>query len=396
MAPTAPIRVAPSTIASSLNGLPTAAAGPRSLSPSRRPRIRSFACVLSIWTLPRSTIARMDSPRTSLFRVKVTLRMMATKYGREPASDFGPLKLRAIQQSLIEAKQSRRYINYISEQVKRIFKWGVSMELLAPAVFQALATVPGLKKGRSNASEPIPVAPVPDETIQQTLPHLSEIVADMVRFQRLTGCRPGEVCIVRPCDVDMASAVWRFIPHSHKTEHHGKRRTIVIGPKAQDVLRPYLLRPAESYCFSPEQAVRTLHQSRGERRKTPLDRGNRPGTNRKATPRRTAGERYNSGSYALAIARACEVAFGMPAELRRIAKKLSDTEKQRLRGLASEWRSKHCWTPNQLRHTAGTEIRSLHGVEAAQVILGHAHLNVTEVYAERDLLKAAAIMAKLG
>lgn len=321
---------------------------------------------------------------------------MATKYGREPASDFGPLKLRAIQQSLIEAKQSRRYINYISEQVKRIFKWGVSMELLAPAVFQALATVPGLKKGRSNASEPIPVAPVPDETIQQTLPHLSEIVADMVRFQRLTGCRPGEVCIVRPCDVDMASAVWRFIPHSHKTEHHGKRRTIVIGPKAQDVLRPYLLRPAESYCFSPEQAVRTLHQSRGERRKTPLDRGNRPGTNRKATPRRTAGERYNSGSYALAIARACEVAFGMPAELRRIAKKLSDTEKQRLRGLASEWRSKHCWTPNQLRHTAGTEIRSLHGVEAAQVILGHAHLNVTEVYAERDLLKAAAIMAKLG
>lgn len=37
-------------------------------------------------------------PTTSLFRVKVTLRIMATKYGREPASDFGPLKLRAIQQ----------------------------------------------------------------------------------------------------------------------------------------------------------------------------------------------------------------------------------------------------------------------------------------------------------
>jgi hypothetical protein len=30
------------------------------------------------------------------------------------------------------------------------------------------------------------------------------------------------------------------------------------------------------------------------------------------------------------------------------------------------------------------------------VILGHAHLNVTEVYAERDLEKAAIIMAKLG
>ncbi len=24
----------------------------------------------------------------------------------------------------------------------------------------------------------------------------------MVRFQRFTGCRPNEVCIIRPCDVD--------------------------------------------------------------------------------------------------------------------------------------------------------------------------------------------------
>jgi integrase len=333
---------------------------------------------------------------TSLFRVKVTLRIMATSYGREPASDFGPLKLRAIQQSLIDAKKSRKYINYISEQVKRIFKWGVSMERLPPAVYQALATVPGLKKGRSNASEPTPVEPVPDKTIELTLPHLSSVVADMVRFQRLTACRPGEACIVRPCDVDMSMPVWRYVPHSHKTEHHGKRRTILIGAKAQGVLRPYMLRAANSYCFSPEQAVNALHRSRGEKRKTPLAQGNRPGTNRKSSPERKAGDRYNSGSYALAISRACEIAFGMPAELRRIANKLSDAEKQRRRNLAREWRAKNCWTPNQLRHTAATEIRSLHGVEAAQVILGHAHLNVTEVYAERDLDKAAVIMAKLG
>lgn len=343
------------------------------------------------------TYYRKDGlPTKSLIRVKVTVRLLSKMYGRQPAADFGPLKLRAIQQSLVEAKKSRRYVNYIAEQVKRVFKWGVSMELLPPAVFQALTAVPGLKKGRSKAAEPTPVTPVSDSVVQQTLPHLSEIVADMVRFQRLTGCRPGEVCIIRPCDVDMSSTVWRYVPHSHKNEHHGKRRTILIGPKAQDVLRKYLLRPTESYCFSPEQSVRSHHEARAARRKTPMSYGNRPGSNRKNAPRRKAGKCYNSGSYALAITRACEIAFGMPVEIRKIRKKLPDGMKLRLRTLASEWRAKHCWTPNQLRHAAGTEIRSLHGVEAAQVVLGHAHLNVTEVYAERDLQKAAAIMAKLG
>ncbi len=64
----------------------------------------------------------------------------------------------------------------------------------------------------------------------------------MVRFQRLTGCRPIEVCLVRPCDVDTSGQVWVFRPESHKTEHHGRDRTICIGPKAQDILRKYLLR----------------------------------------------------------------------------------------------------------------------------------------------------------
>lgn len=202
--------------------------------------------------------------------------------------------------------------------------------------------------------------------------------------------------MVRPCDIDMSASVWRFVPHSHKTEHHGKRRTILIGPRAQAVIRKYLLRPAEAYCFSPAQAVKALVNARAERRRTPPSYGNCQGSNRKAEPKRTAGNRYKTGSYALAITRACEIAFGMPPELRKVPRKLGSDERLRLQRLAREWRAKNCWSPNQLRHAAATEIRSLHGVEAAQVVLGHAHLNVTEVYAERDLLKAAEIMAKLG
>jgi integrase len=63
---------------------------------------------------------------------------------------------------------------------------------------------------------------------------------------------------------------------------------------------------------------------------------------------------------------------------------------------AKAWCSEHRWSPNQLRHTAGTEIRRQFGLEAAQVTLGHSNANVTQIYAERDLAKAAEIMRQVG
>jgi site-specific recombinase XerC len=54
------------------------------------------------------------------------------------------------------------------------------------------------------------------------------------------------------------------------------------------------------------------------------------------------------------------------------------------------------WSPNQLRHSAATEIRRRFGLEAAQVALGHSKADVTQVYAERDMTKAAAVMREVG
>jgi hypothetical protein len=39
------------------------------------------------------------------------------------------------------------------------------------------------------------------------------------------------------------------------------------------------------------------------------------------------------------------------------------------------------WAPNQLRHMVGTKIRREIGLEASQVVLGHAHADVTQIYA---------------
>ncbi len=86
----------------------------------------------------------------------------------------------------------------------------------------------------------------------------------------------------------------------------------------------------------------------------------------------------------------------MPEELRKISTKLPVEEQGRLKELASEWRRERCWHPNQLRHTAATDIRAEFGIEAAQVLLGHSSANMTEIYAERDLMKAKAAMQEVG
>jgi hypothetical protein len=51
------------------------------------------------------------------------------------------------------------------------------------------------------------VQPISDADITATLEHLSPIVADMVRLQRLNEARPSEICDIRPCDINRASEV---------------------------------------------------------------------------------------------------------------------------------------------------------------------------------------------
>jgi integrase len=54
------------------------------------------------------------------------------------------------------------------------------------------------------------------------------------------------------------------------------------------------------------------------------------------------------------------------------------------------------WAPNQLRHLFASEVRRDHGLEAAQVLLGHSRADVTQVYAERNFGLAAAVALKVG
>ena len=83
--------------------------------------------------------------------------------------------------------------------------------------------------------------PVDPAHVNATLPFLTPHLRCMVELQRLTGMRPGEVCQLRFCEVDRDGDIWVYRPTQHKTAHHGKTRSVHIGPRAQAVVTAFLV-----------------------------------------------------------------------------------------------------------------------------------------------------------
>lgn len=323
---------------------------------------------------------------------KTVIRCLRELYGTLPAATFGPLALEVVRSRFVKLGLSRRVANRYTGHVRKIFRWAASRELIPAMVVSSLETLEPLQAGRTAAKEVEPVEPVSDATVITTLPHLTPLVADMVKLQRATGMRPGEVCSLRPMDVDRSGDVWRYRPANHKTMHKDRARVVWLGPTAQSILAKYLLRPGEAFCFAPAQSVQQSREAKAAKRTSPRRRPSAP----KRKPVRAAGARYTANTYRVAIVRGCEAAFNMPAELRRIPRKLSGDERAKRNEAATAWRVEHCWHPNQLRHTFATQARQIGGLEAAQACLGHAELSVTQVYAAKSNELATTIARQIG
>jgi len=270
---------------------------------------------------------------------KVLVRQLKELYGNTKAAEFGPKQMKAIRAKMVDADNSRPYINKQMVRLRHLIKWAAAEELIPVEVYHRLSVVPGLRKGKGDAREVPPVTPVDDTVVDATLPHLRPVVTAMVQFERLTGARPDEVCRMRPRDIDRSGEIWRYVPESHKTEHHGRDRIVFIGPRAQEILRPYLFGD-DLPCFR--------------------------------SPRSPSG--FNTRSYRDRI----------HAAVRRANANRSPAEQVPM------------WSPNQLRHSAATEIRARFGLEAAQVGLGHSRADVTQVYAERDQRLAIEVARQVG
>lgn len=317
--------------------------------------------------------------------IKYALRHVSKLYSRSNVAEFGPDQYETVRETMVTSGLSRNGINSRMKRVTRMLKWGVPKNKFPLDNYQKIRLIPSLAKGRCDAPETDPVKPVAEDRVAKTILHCSEVIADMVRIQLLTSCRPGEVCMLTPGLIDRSESVWEATLEEHKTSYRGKVRTIYIGPEAQRILTPYLLRGDDDRLFQPSEALRKQRASR--ERKTPLNCGNRAGYSSRTREGKSAirqpGSAYTSKSYAKAITRACEKAFPYPKECK------SDEAKQ-------AWRKSEWWAPNQLRHSAGTKIRKQFGLEVAAILLGHSKLETSQIYAEEDRAKAIEVAAKIG
>src|SRR5207248_6956769 len=122
---------------------------------------------------------------------------------------------------------------------------------------------------------------------------LSRQVRGLIRFMGLTGCRPGEACRLRRCDIDTTGDVWLFRPGHHKNAHRGKGRVIAIGPRARALLDEFPTDDPRDYVFSPPRAVEERNVRRAAERRTPRFPSHIARTiyKRVENPKRTAGRR---------------------------------------------------------------------------------------------------------
>lgn len=253
------------------------------------------------------------SPTRTINNIRDAMRELTALHGETPAGEFKPLHLQeTIQAMAASGRLKPRTINDRITWIRALFDWAARMEIVDSSLPLRLRTV---KKLRSPRPRPKPVS---RELVMETYQHAPRQLATMIEVHWWTGCRPGELVLMAKSNIDRSANPWVYRPPRHKSEHHGRTRTVLIGDMAQSELRTWLPHVAGDWIF----------------------------------PGRKPGEPYRCQSYYNAI--------------RRI---------NRAHGITP-------WHPHQIRHAFGTRIRRDAGLEAAQFLLGHADAKTTEIYAE--------------
>jgi integrase len=322
--------------------------------------------LLRFWTAHETTLYQdpdtgEETPEGS--RVGQTIRALRELYAHTRAAEFGPLALKTVQAAMVKAGLARSEVNRRVGRVKRIFKWAVGEEIIPPSVHHALATVAGLN-AKSGCRSTEKVKPVADDVIEKTLTTCNHPVAAMIRLQRLTGMRPGEVCRMTWSEIDTSGPVWVYQPGRHKNAWRGKDRVIAFGPKAQAILADFRHVEPEQPIFSPARLMKERWAEMRKKRKSKVQPSQI--TRAKVRPKRRWAIRYTPKSYRQAVVRA--------------SKRANVT----------------AWFPYQIRHTAGTEVRKRFGLDGAQTLLGHEKADITQVYAMLAKDDVTRIAAEIG
>ncbi len=319
------------------------------------------------------------------FSMVFAMNILVESHGDTLAADFGPRCLTEIRGKLIKENYTRTGINSTIGRIKKFFRWCCENELCRPSLHHELSCVGGLYRNQQGTIESKPVEPASMESIAAVLPFVSPTISAMIRVQYLCGMRPGEACIMRPCDIvrldhqGQSAKIWVYYPQRHKTAWRGFSLFKAIPKAAQEILLPLLNVDSESYLFRPSDSAEwSLQQRVANRRprKTPLYpcEARRVAEEKRLVKRRvkkrSAGEHYTTSSYHGGLA------YGF--------------DKLEKAGLTATR-----FTPKQLRHAILSDVSRILDQQSAQRFGGHENLKTTDIYTGLRLAELLDITRKL-
>jgi integrase len=195
-------------------------------------------------------------PTSQIATIKnVVTKVLLAEHSHLEAVRFGPLALKKCRDAFVAHGLARTEVNRRVGLIRGMFKWGVAMELIPATVLVGLQSLPGLRRGRTTAPDRIRIRPIPQTHVDAVLPYLAPTIAAMVMLQELTGMRPDEIVQMRGCDLTMSGSSWEYRPEHHKLEHRDIERVIMIGPKAQSILKQWLRIDTQAYLCSPKESL---------------------------------------------------------------------------------------------------------------------------------------------
>jgi integrase len=287
----------------------------------------------SYYVLPGGRVS--SEPRNIALALSYLLRAA----GDVPTAQLSKEHLKAARELMVKTC-SRKTTNQHVGRVKRFARWAADKGLLPDAAALSIGSLSNLPAFRSGAVEHDPVEAVDWSHVEPVVGAIAEPWRSLVLLQWYSGLRPAEACgLLRSQLADTPAGRVVDLGLQHKGGWRNRRKVIPVGPRAVEVLSPWV----EAAALHDRDAIFVTTWTASEKP-------------RPAQP----------SSYAHAVLRAC--------------KRLKVPE----------------WSPNQLRHAYATRVRAALGLEAAQHALGHAKADVTQVYAERDAKLARKAADELG
>jgi integrase len=288
----------------------------------------------AFWEHSQTYYVKGGRPTSELWFIKALIRLLASRYGRRPATNFGRTEVVELRENFEkEGKLLRKTANKKLRMIGQIWHWAADRGMVPAAAWHEIKAVKPLAQGRTPLKESPGVPPVPWAHVEAVLPLLPDDLRTLTLLCWHTGMRPGEAVALTAAELDLSAEPWVYRPGGHKTAHHGKDRLVYLGPKAREVLTPFLAGGSGGWLFPSS---------------------------------RKDGRHRSVHSWEEILKDRCPKA-GVPV-----------------------------WMPNQLRHARLTEVRRVAGLEAAQVIGGHARADVSEIYAERDATLAMRVAEESG